>query len=118
MKNLHRFGFSTICSFALLIALAFAFKDTFAILAAAFWYLALVILPGLAWTYPLGQRFFQTFLLANLAGFASGFIYVVLDVAFRIPLNKVTFLAVPAFVTLAGILYWRKHYFFAEETER
>lgn len=117
MKRINQAGYSILGSFALLIALAFAFKDTFAILAAAFWYLALVILPGLAWVQPLGQRFFQTFLLANLAGFASGFIYVVLDVVFRIPLNRVTFLIVPAIVILTGILYWRKHYFL-EPTER
>ena len=118
MKRIHQLGLGIIGSFALLVALAIAFNDFSAIVAAAFWYLALIVLPGLAWVQPLGLRFFQTFLIANLAGFASGFIYVILDVAFRIPLNKVTFIVVPALVTLSGLVYWRKHYLVDGPTER
>ena len=112
MKRFWLFAFGAII--ALLLA-SLAFKNVPAVLAVTVSYFLLIFIPGFLWVYPLNQGFVKTFLLANLVGFASGLLYVILDVVFRISLNRITFTLVPIVVAGTAILYWRRHYFLREK---
>ena len=99
-----------LASVIILFLASFAFRSVGVMLNITLWYTLLIFLPGFVWIYPLRQGFLATFLLANLVGFAAGFVYLLLDTV-RIPLNKSTFFLAPMAVIIIGLLVWRKHYF-------
>lgn len=108
---LKRLGTFALASLAIILLCTVAFWDAGAMISVTLWYFIAIFLPGFAWVYPLRQSFVETFLLANLAGFAFGAVFVILDVAFNIPMNSVTFILVPLLFIGAGVIRWRKDYF-------
>ena len=69
-------------------------------------YAWLILLPGLAWVCPLREHRMESLVLANLGGFAFGFVYFLLDIV-GVPLRAWTFAVVPGVITVAGVLFWK-----------
>jgi hypothetical protein len=93
----------TVATTALAIGALIVMDSTSALLRVLFAYVWLILLPGLIWVWPLKEDTITTFVLANLAGFAFGFVYFLLDMA-GIALTQWTFAVVPSLITVAGVV--------------
>jgi hypothetical protein len=111
LRELKMAGTWFAISLGFMLLLSIAYKSPYAIVAITLGYAAFILLPGYVWAYPLKQTFVQTFLLANIIGFAWGAAYVPLDIFLRVPLNPVTFIVVTMASVCLGLYINRGTYF-------
>jgi len=100
MKRIVEVSLATI---ALVIGALIVMDSISALLRVLFAYLWLIFLPGLVWVWPLKEDTITTFVLANLAGFAFGLVYFLLDMS-GIALSKWTFAVVPTVIAVVGVV--------------
>ena len=106
---MKRLAFVVVATLLVLLAGGLVLESTSALVRIIFAYVWLIFLPGMVWAWQVKEDDITTFVLANLLGFAFGFVYFFLDMV-GIPLTKVTFAVVPTVIAVAGIAWmmWKR----------